>query len=773
MRNDPYAAPATALPRAPGHRPPQSAGKHDFLFQPLAPTGVPLGGIGTGGITRASDGRFTRWTVKAGGIRKFDVPANGFALRVNAANETAAVALQPQPTNGELAAWSFEPATPQWHGLFPFAWHNHAPVCGVVAECLSFSPVIAGDIATSSLPVALFRWRLTNTGQQPADVSLAFTLANMSGWFADFGEDRPDRPAPGAYNHPLDLEHGTAVILDRRRAGPEPGEGDGQWVISAAAQDWTFSRTVCFDGTGDGAEFWNPFTAGGDAPDLGPGWLVEAGFRETPPANPTAAVAARATLAPGETREVTFALVWDLPVITFGQGRKWHRAYTDAWGSAGTSGAALTQHVHQHADDWQSRVTAWHDQLAADLGDAPHRAGMAINEAYFLVDGLTVHTAAAGSPDGKPHFAIIECHDYALYNTLDLWVYAAEAVAHFFPELAAGVAADYAAHVTVQDTALRRHRWDANLFQNNPAGSCPHDLGGPGEDPFVTPNSYTYRDATIWKDLNCDLVLCVYREGQAMSPDWHRALFPEVRAAIDHLQQFDQDGDGLIENDGSPDQTFDNIPMRGPSSYCGGLWIAALRAAARLAEAAGEPTLARQWTDQAETAREAFNRRLYNGTWFDVDTDGPLSSACFIEQLFGPFLARRLGLGDIVPPDHAQSALREIYRRNFLDEGAGEGAVSLANVPDAARAALPHQDDTTFQTKEIQPGFNFSLAAQFESWGLDDEADHLRRALYDQLYVKRNLVFQTPAAIDKGRLTCRAILNMRPLAVWWMLPRRA
>ena len=81
---------------------------------------------------------------------------------------------------------------------------------------------------------------------------------------------------------------------------------------------------------------------------------------------------------------------------------------------------------------------------------------------------------------------------------------------------------------------------------------------------------------------------------------------------------------------------------------------------------------------------------------------------------------------------------------------------------------LPHKADTSFQTAEIQPGFNFSLAAQFESWGLEAEADHLRRAMHAQLHLTRNLAFQTPAAYDAGRSTCRAILNMRPLSAWWM-----
>ncbi len=151
-----------------------------------------------------------------------------------------------------------------------------------------------------------------------------------------------------------------------------------------------------------------------------------------------------------------------------------------------------------------------------------------------------------------------------------------------------------------------------------------------------------------------------------------------------------------------------------------------------------------------------------------MDTDGPFSEASFIEQLFGPYLARRYGLGDIVPEANARSALKWIFNKNYLDEGCGKGAVSLAAVPKSARRFLPHTDDTSFQTSEIQPGFNFSFAAQLEEWGLNLEADRLRRTLFQELYERRNLIFQTPAAFDAASPTARAILNMRPLSVWWM-----
>ncbi len=770
MRNDPFSAPPSALHRSNNHELAASSPKIPCLFKPLVGTGVPLGGIGTGGITRSSDGRFSRWTLKGGGVKVFNMPANGFILRVNRdGHAPVARSLQPAPDNEELGSFIFESNSPEWNGLFPLAWHKHENLEEIEAECLSFSPVIAGDIRSSTLPLAVFRWRLRNRGQTPAEVSLGFHFANLNGWFGDFQEGRPHRVEAGCFNLPMGTELGEGVILARRKVGEIPPEGTGEWAIAVRSeQDIELSKTICFDGIGDGLEFWKPFRQSGDLPDLGEGWLSESGFRETPPGHPTAAVGARASIDPGNESIITMTLVWDLPVITFGQGRRWYRSYSNDWGRNGNNSKQLTELAFRSAEEWESQISSWHDSIATKLGSEPHRAGVAINESYFLVDGFTVFASPEDSPNNSKHFGIIECHDYALYNTLDLWIYAAEAVARFFPELAAMVASDYAEHLLSIDKSFRRHRWDNRLFPVNPTDSCPHDLGGPGEDPFFTANSYTYRDGTIWKDLNCDLILCLYREGKAMGKEWRNNRFPAVRAAIEHLQIYDRDGDGVIENEGIPDQTFDNIPMLGASSYCGGLWIAALFAASEMAQEAGEKALSTRWKKLARKASQAYNDKLFNGSWFRVDTDGNFSEACFIEQLFGPFLARRLGLGDIVPEANARKALRSIFERNFLAAGGGEGAVSLAEIPPEAIAMLPHQDDTSFQTREIQPGFNFSLAAQLEEWELNDEAEQLRKALYQELYVRRNLVFQTPAAFDKGQLTCRAILNMRPLAAWWM-----
>ena len=52
--------------------------------------------------------------------------------------------------------------------------------------------------------------------------------------------------------------------------------------------------------------------------------------------------------------------------------------------------------------------------------------------------------------------------------------------------------------------------------------------------------------------------------------------------------EFDTDGDGLIENSGFPDQTYDIWTVSGPSAYTGGLWLGALTAAAAIADLCGD-----------------------------------------------------------------------------------------------------------------------------------------------------------------------------------------
>ena len=757
---------------------PETVGKVEGQLHGPGDLGVPIGGIGTGGIVQSCRGGFNRWSLKTGSVKLFREPACGFALRVaEDGGPAAAMALQPAPETKQLNAfdWLSEDIDGTYAAAFPKAWHAYefGPLRAVQE---SYSPVIPGDVETTALPVAIFKWRLENTGPEPIDAAVMAQWANMVGWFDSWETGRPYRRNAGNFNNAVSGEGYRGVLLDRYRFEDTPPEGVGQFALLGRTEPGV-DLTVCstFDGLGGGAGIWAAFAETGKVPeDLG-SWVADTGFAEAETGLPTGAIAAQVRLEPGQTTEVLFSLAWDLPTIRFGSGRTHQRYYTRNWGSTGKEAEAIAALGMRKADDWSTAIDAWHSAEIDDTGDNKMRTGMRMNQLFLLVDGMTALTAPDEETGEPNHLGLIECPDYPYYNTLDLWIYTSEGILRLWPELARSVAEDFSNSIDKEDTRERLHMRSQTLFPIKRKGAVPHDLGAPEEDPFHTVNSFSWQDTTQWKDLNCHFVIEIARDGLVFGKAWVMEHYPKIKTAIAHLEQYDRDSDGLIENEGWPDQTFDNLPMRGPSAYCGGLWLAALLAGAQVAETAGDIGQAETWRAMAAKGAKSYEATLWTGTHFRFDTSGPLSDCFFIEQLFGPFLARRYGFGEAVDPDKARTALRTVFENNFLRAGQGKGVVNVA-MPEGRE--IPHISDdvpASFQRSEAIVGINLSYAAQLECWELADEADRVRTALYEELYENRALFFRIPSAIDIATPTFRAAMNMRPLSVWfsatWPIPK--
>lgn len=733
---------------------------------------TPLGGIGTGGMVWDRRGRFSRWSLKAGHVTHFCEPACGFAVRWQAPGTPAqALALQPAPGGDgiQLADWCFrdESTVDASALLFPASWRTLSlpPEAPLRLQCKSFSPVIPGDLDTASLPVALFDWEVCNTGAQPLDCSLLFHWANLNNWFDSFASGRPERRNMGKFNRGFESAGARGVVLDRKRiAAMPPDEGVGQWAIAVREQDQVaISVAESFDGLAENGVLWRVFLDHGHLPES-PGWLADGGFRTEETGLPTAGLCAQLSLQPGECRTLRFALSWDMPRLRFGYGRQWSRWYTQRWGAGGENAAALAIHALDTADHWAMQIANWQQTVADQRGSRPDQAGFALNELYLLVDGATVLTAP--SADQPAQFALLECPDYPYYNTMDLWVYAAESVLKHWPQLAGLVIDNYANLVGKDDATVRKSIYGDKRFVLQAAGAMPHDVGAPEEDPFIQANGYALKDSTGWKDLNSQFVLATYRTGQLMGRAWRQTHYPAIRLAMQQLAQYDRDGDGLIENDGIPDQTFDNIPMRGVSSYCAGLWLAALAAAGQMADESGDAAMAVHWREQLGRGKRAFQEKLWTGTHYRLDESGPFADSLFLEQLFGPFLARAYGLGDLVAPENAVTALKTLHQRSFLEAGQGLGPRLMIDASTAGMREMARHGDTDVQVTEVIIGIAMSFIAQCRCWGLQHQAEQVQKALYNELYTRRGLYFRTPAAIEIERQVYRAPLNLRPLAIW-------
>lgn len=71
-------------------------------------------------------------------------------------------------------------------------------------------------------------------------------------------------------------------------------------------------------------------------------------------------------------------------------------------------------------------------------------------------------------------------------------------------------------------------------------------------------------DISKWRDLNLKFVLQCFRDySQNTNVMYIKDMWPKLNKLMEKAQTWDSDGDGMIENSGLPDQTYDAWTMTG------------------------------------------------------------------------------------------------------------------------------------------------------------------------------------------------------------------
>jgi non-lysosomal glucosylceramidase len=309
-----------------------------------------------------------------------------------------------------------------------------------------------------------------------------------------------------------------------------------------------------------------------------------------------------------------------------------------------------------------------------------------------------------------------------------------------------------------------QHTQALQFRERKAKGAVPHDLGVPEEDPFVQPNQFSWQNTNDWKDLNSKFVLMVYRDyvfTGKKDQAFLRYTWPAVQEALEHLRQYDRDGDGVPENDGYPDQTYDEWIVKGESAYCGGLWLGALRAAEEIARALGDAAAVSKYHDLFTKSQASYVKKLWNGEYFRYDTASEYRDNIQADQLAGQWYANMTGLGDLVPHDMQRKALKRIFDFNVMKFAKGEmGAVNGMGADGTIIG-------TYEQVKEVWTGTTYGLAALMLSEGMKDEGFRTAWGVYHVTYETKGYWFRTPEAWEiEGNY--RASMYMRPAAIWAM-----
>jgi len=590
--------------------------------------GAPLGGFGAGCIGRSPRGDFNLWHLDGGEHLFQSFAGCQFSLFEQCGDRTQAYALSTEaPADGTLSSWQWYPkevrsqesgagsqaasthlpshSTGTYHALYPRSWYVYQNVFEAELTCEQLSPIWANNYQEASYPVAVFLWTVHNPTDQPLTLSILLSWQNLVGWFTNTEKSpevlQRDDGSPyydyvpaiseSAGNHNLLVQSGdiTGCVMDRAGSelGQSPQEGDGTWAIATQSQPDTevFFHTR-WNPDDDGSDLWETFAADGSLSNVVSDAPAEADEQVG------CAIALRFTLQPGETHQIPLVLAWDLPVTEYAAGVAEYRRYTDFFGREGCHAWAIAQTALAQYKTWREQISQW-QQPILDQPNLPNWFKMALfNELYDLTSGGTLWTAAT-EQDPVGQFAVLECMDYRWYESLDVRLYGGFATLLLWPELEKAVIRAFARAIPTVDDRPRIIGYYYTVGQENHyaprklKGATPHDLGAPNEQPFVQTNYTSYQDCNQWKDLPSDFVIQVYRaykltgetDVQFLADCW-----PAVTETLKYLKRFDTDSDGIPENGGAPDQTFDDWQLKGVSAYCGGLWMAALESAIAIAE---------------------------------------------------------------------------------------------------------------------------------------------------------------------------------------------
>jgi non-lysosomal glucosylceramidase len=599
----------------------------------------------------------------------------------------------------------------------------------------------------------------------------------MLGWLRYPSHDFKSSTNAGNQNRTVMESMGEAgtmkgIVFDRSRPGAVQDDWDGQFAIAALESPGVeVSYQTTFIPARGGAEVWTPFSSDGRLANSDEKWISSGEVL-------AGAIAVRFTLQPGEKRVVPMVVAWDMPLVEFGEGRKWYRHYTDFFGTTGNNAAKIAAEGLKNASSWSDAIDNWQAPYINDERKPEWYRGALFNELYILADAGSFWGRPAGA-DSKTQlqFAFMECFDYPYYETLDVRFYGSVPLAKFWPEIDKQVMRQFADTVPQQDSDKLLWNWKTDqehklFFRSRKAkGAVPHDLGAPEEDPFFKPNQFSWQNTNGWKDLNSKFVLMVYRDyvftGRT-DKEFLRYTWPAVKEALEYLRQYDHDGGGLPENDGFPDQTYDVWVVRGPSAYCGGLWLAALRAAEEIARTLGDTASVDKYRELFARSQASYIKKLWTGEYFRYDTLSEYKDDIQADQLAGQWYANLTGLGDLVPFEMQRSALKKIFDYNVMKFGNGEmGAV---NGMSPAGTIIK----TNEQVQEVWTGTAYSVAALMLSDGLKDEGYRTAWGVYHVTYESKGYWFRTPEAYEVDG-NFRASMYMRPAAIWAMetTPARA
>lgn len=712
----------------------------------LSEVAFPLGGIGTGTVSLGGRGQLRDWEI-------FNRPGKGKILPFSF------VALWARPEGGPATVKVVESLlmppfrggggfhrdsaeglprfkSARFTGTYPLARIDFEDDTVPVQVSLeAFNPFIPLNVDDSSLPVAVFQYRLRSLSKKPVDLALAFSLLNAVGY--DGKADLDGTRHAGFGKNLAVLRHEDSgggqingVDLTSAKYGPED-LGFGSMALMTTHPDVTAKTSWVHGDWWDSFQKWyDEFAANGEVHD------AEAPQPSEDGRSNYATLAPRLQLQPGESKTVTFLLAWYFPVRENYwndekevKGQKLRNYYGTRFKNAWEVGS----HTVSRLKELEANTRTFDDVFYST--SLPGYVLEAVSSQAAII-----RTNTCMLLEGKQFFAFEGCDDNAgccPLNCAHVWNYE-QALAFLYPELERSMRrTDYLYDMRSDDSMAFR-----TLI---PLGRAQWD----------------FRPAA---DGQMGTIMKLYREWQISGDDeFLKQLWPAAKRALEFSwTHWDADKDGLFE--GQQHNTYD-IEFYGPNPMMGTLYQGALRAGELMATAMGDTEAAECYRLVREKGvknlEELWNGEFYvqktppvdkirpmekyaDANWYkDTVGDGQIryqfGDGCLSDQLLGAWMATVLGLDPGWSPNRTRKTLQSIYRYNFRNNFYDhpntqriyalndEKGLLLCSWPKGGRPALPFP-----YSDEVWTGIEFQVAAHMIYEGLVEEGLAIVKGVVDR-----------------------------------------
>ncbi len=734
------------------------------LHPATAISGVPLGGIGTGSVEVRADGYFHEWMIFNLGPWASDGPVQlgtppdmgpgALAFFVRTEEEGAAPRVRRLGTRGDQEdlyslSWAKNVEAIEYDAAYPTVRLRYVDgTLPVAVSATLFSPVVPHDARTSGTPGFNAVFTVKNPSRRRVRVALLARLQNPLAWGAADRQLKLDVAQDG----------GTTYLTMRTDADlPQPSTvGSLGLSVTGGEASWIAGDFGQYVGNGFWggifASFLKDFRDGGRLPSLPPQpspaallQLTDEQIAALPPADKQAtarqlrgyasfaalfdryrrvegagvesdaalgrylvharrwldalagrgrkgaswgdaALASSVELAPGEEREVRFTLGWHFPHHLSPTGADLGHAYEQWFADAEAVSRFLVANHAEHREATFAFAQALAGTtLGAELAEA------------WAAQLTTLVKSTWWNRDGQ--FAVWEGLGCCGFQTMDVSYQGSGSIIALFPE-------------------LQQRQLEMSAAFQRADGRVPH---------FFTPDFSRVDNSFDRVDMNPQFVLMVCRDWLWRGDrDYLTTLWPHVSRAIANTALLDTDGDGLPDKD-TRLNTYDNWDFFGTPAYISSLWLASLKAGARLADEMGDQASAAQWREWLRKGAAAFDAKLWNGEYYSLWVDGPRrDECCMSDQLSGEWYTQLMGLGQSLPRERVVAALRAVVAHNFTPE---QGLIN-ASYPAGAQARFP-----TFENPQASgnwTGIEYAFASMLMDFGLVEEGVAVVRAVADR-----------------------------------------